>query len=115
MGQYEDIGPDKSAEEILRNFGNTQYQTGFPQVTSYVLAVAQVRNANEAIRAQQSCTDKIVIAVDALTASIKEASAESSDLGKKIVWLTVFLVAVGVLQAVASGWPYLAWWWHHGL
>ena len=52
-------------------------------------------------------------AIAELTKALKQASDDSERMTTKIVWLTWALVGVGILQATATGWPYLAWWWAH--
>ena len=113
MTIYEMYGPMQSPEEILRAFGSTNFEGGFPNATNYVLTLADVRSHAEGTRSQQQQTEKIVTAVDRLTTSINRASEESGALSKKVVWLTRALVAVGIGQIVATAWPYLAWWWYH--
>jgi len=138
MGVYEDIGLNKSPEDVLRDFGNADFIHAAPNVVAYVTAVARVKSASEAIRSQQACTSDIVTAVDGLTRStneavrsqqasttqlvtavgeltksISQASADSGKLGLKIAILTGALVGIGAGQIIATAWPYLAWWWHH--
>jgi hypothetical protein len=80
-----------------------------------VTAVEELnRTTYSSIGSQQDCTAGIVGAVDALTKSINRASDESGALAMKVVWLTLALVLVGAGQIMATAWPYLAWWWHHG-
>jgi hypothetical protein len=51
-----------------------------------------------------------------LMASLDRASTDNGKLGSKVLWLTVALVCVGSLQAVAAAWPYLADWGNrHGI
>lgn len=90
MDFYETI-KGKTTEEILASNlageGNTRGE--------YLRVAARVRSNQE------------------LIASLQKASDDSSYLGKLIVILTCALVAVGLLQAVATAWPYLVWWRHH--
>lgn len=48
-----------------------------------------------------------------LVESLKQASQDSGLVSRRIVYLTLALVAAGLLQAFATGWPYVVWWWHH--
>lgn len=77
------------------------------------LSRTQVDATNALVASQAKCTRELETSIGGLTKSIVKASDDSGKLGKRIVVLTVALVAVGLLQATATAWPYLAWWWHH--
>jgi hypothetical protein len=44
-----------------------------------------------------------------LTEALEKASTDSGIMARRIVWLTIALVAVGLAQAVATAWPYIDW------
>ena len=103
MRHYEDRIKGKSSEESLQSAGGTQ-----PGVFSKTQRVRtserlpQVRSTQEFIEA------------------LKKASASNYDLSKRIYWLNVVLViltgalvVVGGCAALATAWPYLAWYWGH--
>jgi len=47
--------------------------------------------------------------ISVLTSTLDRASQDSSRVANRIVWLTVALVFVGSLQALATAWPYIDW------
>ena len=49
-----------------------------------------------------------------LIEALQKASDDSGVMARRLVWLTGALVFVGVLQAIAGGWPYIFWWFSHG-
>jgi hypothetical protein len=51
--------------------------------------------------------------ISMLTMALNRASEDSSRVANRIVWLTIGLVLVGLLQALAAAWPWLSWWWQH--
>jgi hypothetical protein len=51
--------------------------------------------------------------ISMLTNALNLAAQDSSRVANRIVWLTVGLVFVGLLQALATAWPWLSWWWEH--
>jgi hypothetical protein len=51
--------------------------------------------------------------ISMLTMALNRASEDSSRVVNRIVWLTVGLVVVGFLHALATAWPWLSWWWQH--
>ena len=87
---YETYVKGKTAEQILARpeTRSTVYQ-------SYLQVAAQVRSNQE------------------LIAELKKASHDSDKTGRKIMWLTFALVATGIIQAVATGWNYLVWFFKH--
>jgi hypothetical protein len=48
-----------------------------------------------------------------LIGALNKASDDSGKLGVRIVRLTYALVFVGILQAIATAWPYIDWAIHH--
>jgi hypothetical protein len=128
MNDYEQTVKGQTAEQILANLGGTTSQI---PIRDYLMVAAQVRVtqgqieaqynatihlvecANAVVASQNSSTKTLVGSVDRLTTSITRASDDSGKLGEKIVWLTICLVAVGLLQALATAWPYFTYAWHH--
>jgi len=51
--------------------------------------------------------------ITSLITALDRASNDSGKLAGRLLWLTAALVFVGVLQAVATAWPYLAWAWNN--
>jgi len=103
MLHYEERVKGKSSEELLQTAGGTASGgvVQGPEGEYYRLA-AQVRSTQELIEA------------------LKNASASSAVLSERVfrlnrvlVWLTLALVGVGLCEALATAWPYLAWWWQH--
>jgi hypothetical protein len=88
-----------STEAILEKLLREYYSA---EQTSAIVAVVQTHNA-----------ELLNLSLRGLSANIAAASNDSSNLGKKILYLTLALVAVGLVQALATAWPYLAWWLHH--
>lgn len=103
MLHYDEHVHGKSAEEILQTAGGTAATGPVDGVAGeYYRLAAQVRSTQE------------------LIAALKNASASSDALSKRVlslnrvlVWLTLALVVVGLCGALATAWPYLAWWWQH--
>jgi len=91
MANYFTYVKGKNAEEILAS-ADADYPG---PVGEYLRVAAQVRSTQE------------------LVASLTTASTDSGKLGTKLLFLTGALILVGILQAIATEWPYLAWWWHH--
>jgi len=87
---YENYVKGKTAEEILA--------TGAGAITG---PIGEFIRVAAAVRTNQQ-----------LISALDQASKESGKLGRKVVWLTAALVFVGLLQAIATGWPYLACWLH---
>lgn len=109
---YQRYVEGKTAEEILKGAGD--FEGLLPdRVQEYVLLAAQLHGQQEQMQREDSCTEKLVISIDLLTRSIQKASDDSGALGRRLMLLTVALVLVGLIQAGATAWPYLAWWWHH--
>lgn len=79
---YESFVKGKSAEQILE-----EGLTANSNLAAYLQVAAQVRSNQE------------------LIAELKKASTDSGRIANKVMWLTVALVAVGILQAVVV-------WWH---
>jgi hypothetical protein len=88
---YENFVKGKTAEEILA--------TGSGAITG---PVGDFIRIGAAVRSNQ----ELIIA-------LKGVSGEHLRLARAVVWLTIALVGVGVLQAVAIAWPYLSWYWTH--
>jgi hypothetical protein len=44
-----------------------------------------------------------------LTEALEKASTDSGIMARRIVWLTIALVAVGLTQTIATAWPYIDW------
>ena len=86
---YDEV-KDKTAEEILANFHAADSNS-----SSYLQTAARIRSNQELIRA------------------LEQASKDSGMVGRRVVWLTAALIFVGILQAIATGWGYLAWWLTH--
>jgi hypothetical protein len=102
---------DRSAEEILQTLSDYPAQVPYEGASANTLLMAaQIRTAERQIESQSKLTTSLAVEVSALTESINKASADSGALGRKIVYLTFALVAVGLIQALATAWPYLAWW-----
>jgi hypothetical protein len=95
MTPYERFVKNRTPDDLLRSAGD--YVAGVQEgpTGQYMLVAAQILSTHE------------------LTNALKNASTDSGDLGKKILWLTGALVFVGVLQALAAAWPYLSWWARH--
>lgn len=122
MANYDSFVKGKSSEEIL---AETAAMDRGP-LGEYIRLAAQVRVsqgqiaaqdnvtkhmvdcANSLVASQGKATEALAGSIHRLTMSITRASDESGALGTRIVWLTVLLVAVGLLQAMATAWPYLA-------
>jgi hypothetical protein len=88
---YENYIRGKSAEEILA--------TGAGAITG---PIGDFIRVSAAVRTNQE-----------LITALNRASRESGQLANRVVLLTGALVAVGVLQAVATGWPYITAYWKH--
>jgi hypothetical protein len=95
MTPYERWVKGKSGEEIVRGAGDFLQGVLEGPEGKYVLIAAQIRSTKEL--------------VDALD----RASADSGQLGTKVMILTGALVGVGVLQAIVMAWPFLTWFAHH--
>jgi hypothetical protein len=89
MSTYSEYVEGKSAEDILANSMTAADVVGYLQLS------AHVRSNHE------------------LIAALKEASDSSGKMGHRVVLLTVVLVCVGLLQALATAWPYVSWWLKH--
>lgn len=89
-GVYSTGVKGKTAEQIL-----AQAESGHADLGAYLIAAAQVRSNEE------------------LIAALRQASSDSEKTANKIVYLTIALVIGALLQAIATGWPYLVWWHHH--
>ena len=109
MGPYDVNVKNKTSDEILANYDSI---LDVP-IGQYLRVAAQVRSTQELVSSQTQSTHELVGSVATLVSSLNQASKDSGTLGRKIVWLTCALVAVGVGQIMATAWPYLAWWWHH--
>jgi len=92
-GIYERDVKGKSDEEVLIAAG----QRLFSNETPYLQMAAQVR------------------ATQSLVAALKKASEDSGAVSARLFWLTLALVGAALIQAMASGWPYLTWWANHKL
>ena len=88
---YEKHVRGKTAEEILAQ-GDTVNSNQSP----YLQVAAHIRSNQDLIEA------------------LKTASNDSTNTARRIVRLTRALVGAAVLQAVATGWSHLAWWFAHG-
>jgi hypothetical protein len=127
MGNYELFLKGKSTEDILAHtVASDQGPLG-----EYMRVAAQVRVsqgqieaqynatkhlvdcANALVASQGTATKVLVESIDRLERSINGASEDSGRLALRIAILTLFLVIVGAGQIIATGWPYLAYWWHH--
>ena len=86
-GIYETHIQGKTAEDILAH-GDAADSNQSP----YLQAAAQIRSNQELINA------------------LTKASQDSTNIGRRIVWLTCVLVVAGLLQALATGWNKLASW-----
>lgn len=91
MSNYESSVKGRTAEQIL---ANDQAWTTNHVVSSYLQIAAQVRSNEE------------------LIAELKHASADSGRMSQRLVCLTGVLAIVGIAQAIATAWPYMAYWWH---
>lgn len=103
MLHYEERIKGKSSEEILQSAGGAA-AAGVLQDPegAYYRTAAQVRSTQEFIEA------------------LKKASASNDALSKRVYWLNVVLViltgalvVVGGCAALATAWPYLAWYSGH--
>ncbi len=95
MWHYDEQVEGKSAEQILQTAGGG---TGGPYQGpegEYLRIAAQVRSTQELIE------------------ELKKGSASNNTLSKRVVRLTFALVVVGVIEALATAWPYLVWWVKH--
>jgi hypothetical protein len=102
MLHYEERIKGKSSEEILQTAGGTAWNVVQGPEGEYYRLAAQVRSTQE------------------LTEALKNASASSDVLSTRVfrlngvlALLTLALVVVGLCGALATAWPYLAWWWQH--
>jgi hypothetical protein len=109
MGNYAAYVKDKNAEHILAHDATSDSGP----IGEYLRVSAQVRSGQELLMAQNLCASNLTASILKLVGSLDQASKDSGKLGRKIAWLTGFLVAVGVGQIIAIAWPYLPWWWHH--
>jgi hypothetical protein len=92
MSNYENTDKEKTADEILSSAGcDVSGALG-----EYLRVAAQVRTSQE------------------LAADLRRASADSGKLQRRVMILTVVLVAASIVQAVATAWAHLAWWWNNG-
>jgi hypothetical protein len=88
---YEVYVQGKTAEEIL-----AYSHTADSNLSPYLQVAAQIRSNQDLVRA------------------LKEASEDSSKIGRRIVSLTVALILAAILQAAANSWGHLVWWITHG-
>lgn len=86
------LSTDALLEKLLREYYSAEQ-------TAALVAVVQTRNA-----------ELLNLSMRGLSANIVAASNDSSKLGEKIVWLTFALVGVGLVQAIATGWPFFSYW-----
>src|ERR1700735_3260561 len=89
MGHYEERVKGRSAEQILQTAGGGSGGAVVDADGDYLRVAAQVRSTQELIE------------------ELKKASASNAVFSKRVLWLTVALVVVGVAQAIATAWPYL--------
>jgi hypothetical protein len=68
---------------------------GTSDTAGYLNVAAQVRSNEE------------------LIAALSKASTDSANVACRIFWLTLVLAIAAFLQAIATVWPYLSWWWRH--
>jgi len=95
MGRYEECVKDRSAEQILQTAGGGSGGAWSGADGDYLRVAAQVRSTQE------------------LIGELKKASASNTVFSTRVFWLTVVLVAVGGVQALATAWPYLVPWLKH--
>jgi len=95
MGHYEERVKDRSAEQILQTAGGGTSGAVVGADGEYLRVAAQVRSTQELIDA------------------LKRASSANDIFSTRVFWLTIALVVVGAVQAVATAWPYLVWWLKH--
>jgi hypothetical protein len=75
-------------------------------------SINQLVSANYAlITAINEASKESTQATASLVKALTDASGDSTTMARKIFWLTVAIIGVGILQAAATAWPYLAWWW----
>jgi hypothetical protein len=64
---------------------------------------------SETTQATKRLTEDTTEATKQLTKALEKASTDSGIMARRIVWLTIALVAVGLAQAIATAWPYIDW------
>jgi len=91
MAHYEERVKGRSAEQILETAGGGSGGAVVGADGDYLRVAAQVRSTQELIEER------------------KKAAASNTVFSKRVFWLTVALVVVGGVQALATAWPYLVW------
>src|SRR3954469_3613720 len=114
MGLYEERIRNKSAEAILETAaGGAGGGTWTGDEGEILRLAAQIRVTQDLIMSQHASTRQLADSIQTLVASLNRAPLDSRRLGRRIVFLTFVLIAIGAGQIVATAWPFLSWWFKH--
>ena len=113
MGLYEERIRNKSAEAILETAANGAGGAWTGDDGEVLRLAAQIRVTQDVIMSQHASTRQLADSIQTLVASLNRAPLDNRRLGRRIVFLTFVLIAVGAGQIVATAWPYLSWWFQH--
>ena len=113
MSNYETSFNGKNIEELLLEVADAPWWNQNQGAREQWAIAIRVRTTQALVVTQTENTKVLTASIDTLVKSLNKASDDSGKLGRKVVWLTVALVCVGVGQIVATAWPYLSYWAKH--
>jgi len=114
MGLYEERIKNKSAESILETAAGGAGSGAWTADDGEILRLAaRIRVTQDLIMSQHASTRQLADSIQTLVASLNRAPVDTRRLGRRIVFLTFVVIAVGTGQIVATAWPYLSWWYQH--